>query len=77
MSDTRDDGGPATIQLPNRVAIWEGSFTLYGVVLRCYVLDDGTRIINADDAHKLLQMPELGELDPHELRRFNDWRAGR
>jgi hypothetical protein len=36
----------------------------YGIAIRTYVLDDGRRIINADDFHKL--MDTMGLTPPHE-----------
>lgn len=69
-------------------AIWEGTFKLFGVELRCYVLDDGARIINAEDVAKLFEQMESatyagdmreGEtipLDSEELQRFARWQRG-
>ena len=37
----------ATERLP--VAVWEGTFTLFGVTLHCATLDTGQRVIEADD----------------------------
>lgn len=34
-------------------AMIEGELTICGVTLRTYVLDDGRRILNADDVHRL------------------------
>lgn len=34
-------------------AVWEGAFTIFGVKLKCYVLDDGRRILDADDVAAL------------------------
>jgi hypothetical protein len=42
------------------VATWEGAFTLFGVRLRRYTLDDGQRIINAGDFAELVRVTELG-----------------
>jgi hypothetical protein len=63
-------------------AIWEGTFKLFGVTLRCYVLDDenNTRIINAEDVARLFEKMERGgdtiPLDDYELRRFAMWQRG-
>jgi hypothetical protein len=43
---------PATDDLPE--AVWEGSFQVFGVPVRAYILSDGRRILNADDVHALL-----------------------
>jgi hypothetical protein len=45
-------------------ATHESVQTILGVELRTYVLDDGRRIINAEDFHKLLAV--MG-LDPNNL----------
>lgn len=60
-------------------AIWEGTFELFGVRLRCYVLDDQaqTRIIHADDLVKLFGvMGQEGNCDEEELREFILWQRG-
>jgi hypothetical protein len=36
---------------------------IMGVRVRFYVLDDGRRIINADDFHKLLETMGLSDVD--------------
>lgn len=67
MPDPTDDIPTAT---------WEGSFTLMGVAIRCYVVN-GQRIINADDFHDWLFAMQSGLVcDPAELERFAKWRAG-
>jgi len=33
-------------------ATWEGKINIAGVNIRCYVLDNGMRIFNADDIEK-------------------------
>ena len=33
--------------------IWSGSFTVYGVEVKCHVLDDGQRIIEAESVDAL------------------------
>lgn len=35
-------------------ATYESVQTIFGVEVRTYVLDDGRRIINADDLHRLM-----------------------
>lgn len=39
--------------------ISEGTATYAGVEVRTYVLDDGRRIIHADDFHKLMEVMGL------------------
>lgn len=36
-------------------AVWQGSFVVFGVTVKCYVLDDGQRIIDADSVKALLE----------------------
>lgn len=61
-------------------AIWEGTFTLYGVPLRCSVLDNGQRVIHGEDVKWLFQAMAQDDgdaLDASELERFARWRSGR
>jgi len=59
--------------------IWEGAFTIFGVTLRCCVLDDEnhTRVINADDLTRLFEVMEAGvdviPVADHELEKFVRW----
>ncbi len=50
------------------VAVWSG--TLFG--LRVYVLDDGRRIVDADDLHKFLEGLASGDGPGFDLRDFGD-----
>jgi hypothetical protein len=53
-----DDPKPSRPEdIPNAVS--EGVQEIMGVKLRTYVLDDGRRIIDADDFHKLLAIMGL------------------
>lgn len=59
-------------------AVWEGSFTMFGVPLRCYVLDDGRRIIDADDLRRMYEADRGGvECDEIQQRRFVAWLTGK
>jgi hypothetical protein len=42
--------------------VHEGEQELLGVKLRTYVLDDGRRIIDADDFHKLMAVMVAGPM---------------
>lgn len=42
-------------------AIAEASFNLFGVPLRCYVLDNGQRIVDADDVAALFDAMANGD----------------
>lgn len=63
-------------------AIWEGTFTLFRVKLRCSVLDDEahTRVIDCEDVAYLFHAMELGgdtmPLDDEELAKFFRWERG-
>lgn len=75
-----------TTKIPE--AISETIFTLAGIKIRCYVLDDGVRVVNGDDleafavmGHERLrndtplsdvEMPEFLA----ELERFKIWQQG-
>ena len=50
-------------------AVSEGSFSVGGVTLRTYMLSDGRRIINADDAAELFS-DGLAAASEDELRAF-------
>ncbi len=62
-----------TDELPK--AVWEGSFTLFGVKLRCAVLENGQRIVEAESFHAFLKaMDENPSLvNREELQAFQDW----
>ena len=60
-------------------AIWEGTFTIFGVELRCSVLDDEkhTRVINAEDLKRLFEvMGDADPLDYGDLNEFARWQRG-
>ena len=59
-------------------AVWSGVFTLWGIELRCYVLDDGQRIINADDFQKFVDAVADGTpmADDADLMAFARWQRG-
>lgn len=60
-------------------AVWSGEFTLFGVTLRCHVLADGQRIVDAEDFQRVLNVMGGGDcpaLDPDEAARFARWQSG-
>lgn len=63
-------------QIP--MAVWEGTFTLLGVPLRCVVLDNGQRVINSEDVAMLFQAMARGDavMDAAEVECFARWRSG-
>lgn len=68
--------------MPNNLpkAIAESQFTILGVTLKCYVLDDGQRIIDAEDIEELFEamayprtIEQSAEMTA-ELAKFTQWR---
>lgn len=60
-------------------AIAESAFTIFGVCAKCYVLDDGRRIIGVDDFQALMdRMADTrATLDGDDLDGFSAWMNGR
>jgi hypothetical protein len=63
------------------VAIWSGVFRVFGVDLRCSELDDGRRVIHADDMAKLIAAMEAGEVrgseaDDRDAAAIGRWLRG-
>jgi hypothetical protein len=60
------------------VSVWQGSFTLLGVELRCHTLSNGQRIIEPDsmDAFLTAFADPYTPFDEAELHRFAKWKAG-
>ena len=58
--------------------IWEGSFTLFGVKVRCYVLEDGQRVIASDSLEQLLDaMAHIEQVvDGSDMKEFTQWIKG-
>lgn len=71
----------ATETIPT--AVWEGTFTIMGVPLRCSVLNNGQRVINAEDIDALFDAMGDDERDIDrealqlELDAFGKWQHGR
>ena len=60
-------------------SVWQGSFTLLGIQMKCHVLDNGQRIVEQESLGKLFeQMGESGgvPLDSKEMERFALWQKG-
>ena len=63
--------------LPSSVGY--GEFTLFGVVMKCHVLSDGRRIIEAESMEKLFEAmaePGCAVLDEDEIARYARWSRG-
>jgi hypothetical protein len=59
------------------VAIWSGTFNVWGVELRCHVLDDGQRVIEAESMERFVAAMQNGALDQtQELTEFYRWQRG-
>jgi hypothetical protein len=58
--------------------VWSGAFNVIGVEVRCHVLSDGRRIIEADSVEQLLAAMADPEVDNDDagLEAFARWRAG-
>lgn len=59
------------------VAVWSGSFRLFGVDVKCHTLSDGQRIIQADSLAAL--MAAMGDGAPSEgdeADAFASWQRG-
>jgi len=72
---TEESGVEASISK----SIWAGTFTVFGVTLRCHVLDNGQRIIEAEDVHRLLAVIQNGDgpaADPGDMDAFARWQKG-
>lgn len=64
-------------KLPKAVA--EASFKLFGVTVRAYVLDDGQRILHADDVAALFEAmgsADAEATDPAEAQRYAEFLRG-
>ncbi len=75
-----EDGGPGWWRESDDIptAIWSGSFTLGGVEMKCHVLDDGKRIIEAGSVAALfnaMARPDFSFADG-EAEAFTRWQKG-
>jgi hypothetical protein len=58
-------------------AVWEGTFKVFRVDVRCYVLDDGRRIMNAEDVERVFAAKGKPVApDPGELEAMAMWSRG-
>lgn len=56
-------------------AVWEGMFRVFGINVRCAVLDNGKRVINGDDLLQVLS-GNSDTLSHDDLDEFIKWQAG-
>lgn len=64
------DGGD-TPALPT--SIWSGSFRVYGVDVKCHVLDDGQRVIEADSVAALFEAMGTPGVEMGDVEEFVRW----
>lgn len=61
-------------------AVWTGTFNIFGFEMKCAVLDDGQRVIDAEGLEGFLSAMEAGTLDPNlhhpDEDRFYRWIHG-
>lgn len=57
-------------------AVWEGTFRVFGVDVRCCVLSDGRKIISTDSMNALLDAMATGTADAGDLEAFARWQRG-
>lgn len=59
--------------------VWSGSFMLGGVEMKCHVLSNGQRIIEAESIHSFFSAfgdEAAPEVDDAELEKFVHWQRG-
>jgi hypothetical protein len=71
---------PAALEMTDLPeTVWSGTFRLFGVTLRCHALDDGRRLVDAEDLVRLFSErspARMTRLDRDELTRFAKWQRG-
>lgn len=60
------------------VAVWSGTFRVWGIDLKCHVLSNGQRIIEQDSFHAFMDAMADGApiADDDELLAFFRWQRG-
>lgn len=57
-------------------AVWSGSFMIGEIEMRCHVLEDGRRIIDAESMEALLGGDALGDDTADAFAEFMRWAMG-
>lgn len=57
-------------------SIWQGSSRVFGVEVKCHLLDTGECIIEAQSVHGLMQAMAAKVDDPGEIDEFARWQRG-
>lgn len=58
-------------------AVWSGTFKVFGVDVRCHVLDDGRRIVDPEDVAKIFDPDRTDAAEPEELVAMSEWMRGK
>ena len=59
-------------------SVWEGTFTIFGVDLKCHVLSDGSRIIEQESMEALFDAMENGNAtDVGDITEFAKWQRAK
>ena len=74
-------GGDLMLNTPEEelpMAKWQGTFTLGGVEIKCYVLEDGQRLIDVDDLNAFFAapLPDDQAALAEEMLAFVRWQRG-
>jgi len=60
-------------------SVWQGSFRVFGVEVKCHVLSDGRRVVERDsmlDLMNAMSATPTSEVDIDELATFARWQKG-
>ena len=57
-------------------SVWQGSFSVYGVEIKCHTLEDGQRIIEADSLNSLFDAMADDVADLAGIDEFARWLRG-
>jgi len=58
-------------------SVWQGSFRVFGVEVKCHVLSDGRRVVEAASMQAMLEaMGAPGENDRGEIEKLARWQKG-
>jgi hypothetical protein len=55
-------------------SVWSGTFMIGDLAMRCHVLEDGQRIIEAESMQRFFE--RFSEFEPEELIEFVRWSRG-
>jgi hypothetical protein len=58
------------------LAVWSGSFRLFGVDVQCHRLSDGRNIIEEESMGRLLDAMASGSLDVGDVEAFGKFQLG-